>query len=362
MNSLRRNATANVLGTAFVACVYFLVLPIYLHLLGADRFGLIGVFFALSGIAAALDLGIGAALNRVLAQRSATLSTDTSMRDAVHTFGLVLASASFVLGLLLIVWLPDVASSWLKPGDLDVTVLKTSLQWMGVALAVQMLISLYTNALWGLQKQIAYNIANSLMIGLRLIGAAGLVWWIDADIVSFFVWHAVFALIHVVVLWAMTWYYLPRGVKAIFDSKLLKETKQFVVEMACATLLANLSTNMDKIILSRILTLKDFGYYMMAWSIASVLGRIASPIYSAWVPRLTQYVALSDSVKLKHAYRSGLKLLCGLLLPIAVALATFSYLILYLYTKNQELAQTAYLALSVLAIGSACNGLLLIAC
>jgi O-antigen/teichoic acid export membrane protein len=359
MNSLRRNAAANFLGTAFVAGVYFLVLPVYLYLLGPDKFGLVGLFFALSGIAAALDLGMGAALNRLLAQRSASKSDNASMRDAVYTFGFIVVVASLLVGLLLTVWLPSAASHWLKTGSLDTNVVKSSIQYMGIGLAVQMILSLYTNALWGLQKQIAYNCVNSLMMSTRLLGGAMLLWLIGPDIVIFFAWNAALLLIHAVVLFVLTWQYLPNGRAAIFSLRFLYESKNFIIDMAIATILSSMLLHIDKLILAQLFSLKDFGYYMLAWSIASLLNRIAVPVYSAWMPKLSQQVAIADSLLLAQTYYSGFRLMCWLLLPIALTIAIFSYPILYFYTRNLELAQSGYIALSLLAIGSACNGLLL---
>jgi O-antigen/teichoic acid export membrane protein len=359
MNSLRRNTAANFYGAALVAGVYFLVLPVYLYLLGPDKFGLVGLFFALSGIAAALDLGMGAALNRVLAQRSAIQSEAASMRDAVHTFGLIVASASLLVGVLLTVWLPSAASQWLKTEPLETAVVKSSLQFMAISLAFQMLLSLYTNALWGLQKQIAYNIANSLMMSIRLLGAAILLWLIGPDIVGFFAWNAALLLVHVVILFALTWQYLPNGRAALFSLKFLYESKNFIIDMAIATILSSMLLHVDKLILAQLFSLKDFGYYMLAWSIASVLNRIAVPVYSAWMPKLSQQVATADNLLLAKTYHSGLRLMCWLLLPIALIIAIFSYPILYFYTSNLDLAQSGYIVLSLLAVGSACNGLLL---
>jgi O-antigen/teichoic acid export membrane protein len=139
----------------------------------------------------------------------------------------------------------------------------------------------------------------------------------------------------------------------------LRNSRQFILDLAMAGLLATLLTHLDKLLLSKFLSLKEFGYYMMAWSIASIIGRLATSVYIAWVPRLTQHVVETDISRLRHTYFSGFRALLSLTVPVVVALMLLSYPILKLYTGDSVLAQSASLALTLLAAGSFFNGLTL---
>ncbi len=359
ISSLQANTAANFAGTFFVALVYLLVLPMYLRLLGADAFGVVGLFFSLSAICAALDLGLGAALNREMAKLSMIRDATGQIRSAMRTYEVVVWLMSALLGLGLFFLLPVLVDHWLQTGNLDKDQLKIVFRWMAFTLALQMALSLYTNALWGLQKQIAYNLANSAMIALRLLGAAVILWVAEPNLLYFFEWQAILALLHALLLAVLTWRYLQYGPRAQFDFNILKRSRRFIFDIALATLLATLLTHMDKILLSKIFSLREYGYYMIAWSIASVLGRLAGPVYSAWVPRLTQYVASQDTESLKTSYFQGLRLLTLLVLPVALVLVLFPHFVLMTYTHDADLAQAASVALILLSIGAACNGLLL---
>jgi O-antigen/teichoic acid export membrane protein len=359
MGSLKTNTAANFAGTLFVAVVYLIVLPIYLRLLGADAFGVVGLFFSLSAICAALDLGLGAALNREMAKLSIVRDLTGQIQSVLRTYEVVIWCMSAVLGVVLFFILPILVDHWLQTGNLDKTQLKISFHWMAFTLALQMALSLYTNALWGLQKQIAYNVANSAMIALRLLGAVLILWVVKPDLLYFFEWQAMLALLHVLLLAVLTWSYVASEQRAQFDFSILKRSRHFIFDVALGSLLATLLTHMDKILLSKLFSLREYGYYMIAWSVASVLGRLAIPVYSAWVPRLTQYVASQDTGSLKASYSQGLRLLAMLVLPVALVLVLFPKLILMTYTHDADLAQAASVALALLSIGAACNGLLL---
>lgn len=359
MHSLKVNTAANFAGTFFVALVYLLVLPMYLRILGSDAFGVVGVFFSLSAICAVLDLGFGAALNREMAKLSIDQDVTGQIQAVLRTYEIVIWCMSALLGVALFFFLPVLVDHWLQTGRLDKDQLKIAFRWMAFSLALQMILSLYTNALWGLQKQIAYNVANSAMIALRLLGAVVIIWFVEPSLLYFFEWQATVALLHVLVLAGITWRYLPYRGQALFDLEILKRSRQFIFDIALATLLATLLTHMDKILLSKLFSLREYGYYMIAWSIASILGRLASPVYAAWVPRLTQYVASRDAESLRASYFQGLRLLSILILPVAGILIFIPQYVLMTYTQDADLVQATSVALMLLSIGTTCNGLLL---
>ena len=63
-----RNIAANVGGSALSMLALLVVVPIYLRLLGAEAYGLVGLFTTVTVAALALDLGLGATLNREAAR------------------------------------------------------------------------------------------------------------------------------------------------------------------------------------------------------------------------------------------------------------------------------------------------------
>jgi O-antigen/teichoic acid export membrane protein len=360
MASLRVNTLANLVGMGAVASTYLLVLPIYLRQLGAEAFGFVGLFFTLASISAAMDLGFGAALNRQLTQLVATEGKTKHLRTALRTYESVVWLMSLVFALILYSMSSWLIDSWLLTGSLDKGGLLGALRWMIAALALQLPLSLYTNALWGLQKQLSFNTSNVILVAVRLIGGAALLTWWDASLTHFFVWQAGVTALHVAVMASLAWVSLPhQEERAQISLEMLGRSRQFVADVAMATLMATFLTQIDKLMLSKLFVLKDYGYYIMAWSIASLLGRLAGPIYAAWTPRMTQYVAQKNSDLLRQTYLRGLKLLTVLVLPIGIILGSFSYSILLAYTGDEKLATAASIPLMLLTFGSACNALLL---
>lgn len=62
---------------------------------------------------------------------------------------------------------------------------------------------------------------------------------------------------------------------------------------------------MDKVILSKMLTLESFGYYILASGVASVVLLAVTPFFTAIFPRLSQLVMEDDKTGLKNLYHES---------------------------------------------------------
>ena len=71
MTTVARNIAANAAGAGLSFVVFLIAVPLYLRLLGAEAYGLVGLFTTVMVAAAALDLGLGATLNREVARLTA---------------------------------------------------------------------------------------------------------------------------------------------------------------------------------------------------------------------------------------------------------------------------------------------------
>lgn len=357
MNSVRLNFFSNLAGSSIIALILLVVTPIYLRYLGADSFGLIGVFITLSGVAVLMDAGITPALTRELAMQSSTAQRASEIRAVVRTlesvyclltvavFAMVFSSTSFL------------TDHWLKPSSLDKGVVKTCLQLMAVQLAFQLPLSFYTGGFIGMQKQGLMNLLNIAMAATKAIGAITVLVIFHGDVVDFFIWQTIATALHLIIMSLSLWSILPPGI-ACFKVATLARNWRYAAGMFGITAVSILLTQLDKIILSRTLSLEHFGYYMLAWYVASILLRPVGPVFNAWLPRLTQFAMADNKIELLALYRKGAQLVNLLVIPAAIILATNSHLVLSLYTGNQELANIAALPLTLLVIGSAFNGLM----
>lgn len=128
--------------------------------------------------------------------------------------------------------------------------------------------------------------------------------------------------------------------------------------MTGISVMAVILTQLDKVILSKVLTLTAFGYYSLAWMAASGLYFLVSPIFSAVFPRFSQLATLDNSQALTQLYHRSCQLMSVILVPIAVIVALFSRELLLLWTGDASLVDHTYLVLSLLIVGTCLNGLM----
>ena len=118
-------------------------------------------------------------------------------------------------------------------------------------------------------------------------------------------------------------------------------------------------TQMDKVVLSKLLTLEEFGGYTLAGLLASGLLVLLTPTFNTIYPRLSALVANGNNGELIDLYRTGTQLLSGIIFPVAIVVAFFSQDLIYVWTGDLDLALSVAPIVSLLIIGTSINGVMI---
>src|SRR5206468_10998750 len=191
-------------------------------------------------------------------------------------------------------------------------------------------------------------------------------WFVSPTIQSFFTWQCVLGFITVVWLRQSLAHTLRRkpGMKA-FDATVLRGVARFTAGVGGINILAFLLTQVDKIILSKILPLQSFGYYAPACTLLTFAYRFTGPIFNAYHPRIPQLVTQGDQVEiidlherteLVDLYLKASRVMAIAIVPFSVWLAFFGHELLALWTHDPRIAAAAGEALALIALGTMCNG------
>jgi O-antigen/teichoic acid export membrane protein len=356
--SLKRNVTANFVGSAWSALMGLAFVPLYIQRMGVESYGIVGVFSSLMAVLTVLDLGISQAMSREMARLSVDGQSKQQMADTARTLEIIYWGIAVVVGLLIFLLAQPIANYWLNPEQLARDSLRQAIQVMGLVIGLRWPVSLYMGGLNGMQLQVQVNVLQSLVAALQGIGAVMVLWYIAPTIQAFFVWQAVVALIQVVIFRTALWRRLTINLGASFDNKVLVETWRYAAGMSGISLLATVLTQLDKVVLSKLLTLSDFGYYTFSATVAGILFRLIGPVFTAYSPRLTELVAKGDYQALVKAYHEGSQLMVVATIPAAIVMFFFSKEILSIWTGNQDLVFHASLLIGLLSIGNVLNGLM----
>jgi len=358
MTLLKKNIIANFAGSIWQGLVYLAFIPVYIRFMGVESYGLVGIYMTLQAMFLLLDMGLSVTLNREMARLSVLPQQGQEMRNLARSLEVIYWSMALLIGIVLVISAPFLSYHWVKAGQLSPRVIERALRVMGMAMAFQWPVALYSGGLMGLQKQVLLNIINSCISTVRSVGAVFVLWLISPTIQAFFSWQVICSMAGTCSLGVFFWRQLPQSLqRAHFHKNLLKGIWRFAAGMSGISILGTILGQLDKVILSKMLTLEMFGYYTLASIVALSLYRIITPIFSAIYPKFTQLVSLSDAQGLKQLYHKSCQLVSVLILPVAIVVAMFSYHIMLLWTRNPVTAEKTHLLVTLLICGTALNGL-----
>lgn len=335
--------------------------PIYARLLGIESYGLVGVWSSLTVVLGILDLGLSTTLTREMARYSTDndRSSQREMRDAVRTVEVVFWAVGAVAGAGIIVLAPLIAHRWVNAQHISSDLVSSSIRVMGVAFALQWPMGVYSGALLGLQKQVTANAIQIVFTTIRVLGAAVLVWKISSSIHAFFIWQAAVMAGQTLATRVALAKSLPGGESAgAFQWKILARTWRFSTGMFFISISAIALTQTDKLIVSKLLPLAQFGYYTLAWAVGGALANLTSPVFVAVFPRLTQIAKQDRPHELSRVYHASCQILSVVVLPAAAVLSLFSREVLIAWSGDPRLVAEASHVVAIVAIGTALNGLM----
>lgn len=339
----------------------FIFVPVYIRFMGVEAWGLVGLFIGLQALATVFDLGIGMTLNRELARLSATLGNEQRMRDVLRSLEVIFWLLGGLLGVVVIAMAPIIADHWLQTEAISTETVRLAIRIMGLNLAVQFLTRFYAGGLLGLEHQVLVNILGVIAGTVRSAGAILVLWLISPTVPAFFLWHALIATLHLLLVLFCLWRSLPSAARrATFRVDILKGVARFASGLTAISAIGAILTQSDKLILSGMLSLEAFGYYTLAWVVAGSLYRVAGPVYMAVYPRFCKLAELNDTGGLQNLYHFACQLVSVLIIPAAMLLVFFSREILDLWVRDANVVDNTYVLVSLLAAALGLNSLMLL--
>lgn len=359
MSVIRRNIISNVAGRGWAALLSLAVVPIHIHFLGIEAYGLIGFFMSLMAILSLLDLGLGTALNRQFAQYSIQPDKAQEMHDLLRTLEIIYWLVGIAIATTMAALAPVIAAYWIKSQQLTTETVTQALAMMGIAVAFQWPRTLYASGLMGVQRQAAYNLLSSITVTVSSIGGVLVIWLVSPTIQALVAWSIAISLTDTLLTGWLLRRSLPEApARPAFSARLLKDIWRFAAGMTGISVMSVILTQVDKMILVKVLPLDAFGYYNLASRVAAGLYFLINPISAAFFPRFSQLLLIGDRQELVRLYHRACQLMSAVVLPVTIVLTFFAADFLMLWTRNAAIVANSSMMLALLAIGTAINGLM----
>ena len=359
MARLNLNIFANFSGQAWGMALSLIFTPLYIHALGVESYGLIGVYLVLLGLVQVFDFGLGPTINRELSRRFHAPGDRRHLKTLVRTAEIIYLLLAIFLAVLIMCAADALAGSWINVSELNRANVKHIVVLMSVLLGLQWPMGLYQNVLMGMQEQPTANILNGTYATVANVLAAVLIVSTRSGVEVYFICVAIVSVFQLLHLRRICWKKLgTRDDSALFRFDVLRNTAGFTAGMAGISVVSVLLTQLDKILLSKLLSLSDFGLYLLAGTLSRALYVLITPVYSAVFPRLSSAIAQNDFATAIRIYHSAAQLMAVLVLSAAFSLAIFSHDVFLLWLRSHSVAQNVAPVAAILAFGTAMNGLM----
>lgn len=350
---IRRNIAANVLGGGTAAVTAFLLIPLQIHQLGVEAYGLIGFLASIQVLLSLFDLGLSPAVTWYVAR--AGERGPLTARIVLRAVGPVYTVLGAGLGVALVIAAPWLASGWLRLAGIPVDVAVVVVRLAAVALLLRWPVSLLAGLLAGLQRFGPLNVAKGIHALVNFVGSI-IVLFVWHDVVAFATWLVAAASVELCL------YLVALRVSTIGEPIArspgadLPALWRYAATIAVVAALSLILTQSDRVVLARLVTTARLGEYAAAYNLLFGLTLIQLFVGSAVYPSFAADFAAVNLGRIRDRHHDAAQLILYLYaLPFSVVVVFGESVLAVLLPPDA--ARSTAVVLVLLAIGFLFNAL-----
>lgn len=354
--SVKVNVFANYVGQAYATLIGVVIYPLYLQFMGAEAYGLVGFFMTLQAWLGILDIGFSPMLNREIAMARAKPEKQSSFRVLLRSVEFVFAVLSIAVAGSIALASDWVSAHWLKVQTLDLSSVAFCIGCMGAIIGLRFFSTLYRSGLSGLEAQLTLNTFNVFVASLKSLGSLAVLRFVGSKPETFFMYQLGVALLEPFALHILFYRNLSsfgKPVGFVFSFNSLKQALPFGLRVAYTSGIWAAVTQIDKLVLSNILPLKEYGYFAIVAMISSGVMQLSGPIGNAVLPRMTYLVSSGREKEMLQLYSKTSQILAVVMFPVTGMVGLFGHQLILAWTGDASAAIWCSPILTLYMIGNA---------
>jgi O-antigen/teichoic acid export membrane protein len=356
MNSLAGKLSIYLVSSVYTALLGVLTAPMLLAKLGSESYGLVSFMATWQAWFMLLDLGLSLTVAREASSMRGGGADSRSFwvhyRLIIRYFWVVA-----IIGGLVQQWCgPVLLLGWLNLEHLTQQDLMDALPWMLLVIGGRFMITPYRATLLGLEKVRFVSISSATLGTIRMLMILPILGWVSRPLHVYLVFQASLVVLELLAtIWAverLRRQYADLAVEAGPSLPDLWRMAKMSVELSVNGLVWTAVTQVDKILVSRVVLLSGFGHYSLSIALAGGVDLIANAFASVLRARFTILLSEGDAHGLQHAYRTATRVQSHVLAPIACTLVIFADQVLFAWTGDARSLHSDGLLLAFYAAGS----------
>lgn len=348
-NSLAAVIAGNFASNGVGLASQLILMPIYIRTFGYEGFGIISFVQA---VLLALDLGLGASVNRAVSEASCR-SKDVLERT-IRSFEAVYLAVAVAICLLVDPVSYFTVNYWLKLDFLSSTNAQTVLLWGIMMIGARWMLFFFQNALRGLERQHTTNIITVTATIVRTVAALVVV-GVGSDLVHLFVVLFATSLIEATVFFFVLHLFAKIPYTPKLDIRVLRDNRRFMSQLWVASLAAVFLKQMDRILLAGLVSLETAGVYAAAQTAVQIAAGLVLPFVNAVYPRWTRLAALGDYDALSKMISCVSRAIAALTTSVCIIIVTVGQPALAAVTGTAQFSTEINSVLMLLALATVLN-------
>jgi O-antigen/teichoic acid export membrane protein len=351
--SVGRFTSYNILGSVVPLVLTFVTVPLYIHLVGIERVGILSLAWLLLGYFGLFDLGLGKATAfRIAAQR------DAPPQDRAATLWgalIVNVGMGIIGGLFLWVAAHFYFRFYFKVDEVLRPEILDAVPLLALSVPVATLTGVLTGALQGREKFLETNLISAvgtiffqiLPLGVAFVSGPTLTGLLIAALLS--------RAGSLLALWRICVHEFTAGHKMVSERSTIMALLRYGGWVSFNGLIGPVLVILDRFAIGNVLGAGPLGFYHVAFQIAKQLAIIPGSLTSALFPKLT--VASSEEARLLSR-KALLTLSATITLPVIIGIFAMEPF-LNLWVGREIGVQSAPVG-QILLIGFWCNAMALV--
>lgn len=356
MSHLKNNIIANYVSQIYVTLIGILLLPMYIKYMGSEAYGLVGFFAMLQACFVVLDLGLTPTIGRETARYKGGALSALKFMQLYRALTLIFVIVALGGGATLFFLSNIIVTKWLNLVNLLVSDVVISVQIMAISVALRWMCGLYRGVVTGSEKLVWLSGFNAIIATVRFVGVFASMWYFGFTPLVFFIHQFCIALIEIIGLAIKARLLLPSkqslNQKIGWSFKPIAPVLKFSITIAFTAMVWVLVTQTDKLVLSGILSLENYGYFTLSVLVANGIMIIGGPISNAIMPRMARLYAENKHEEMIKIYRQSTQLVAIIAGSAAITLILTAKPLLIAWTGDEYLAQQAVPILRLYSAGN----------
>lgn len=347
--SVNKNILVNFIGKFWSLLSNFLFIPLYIHYLGFESYSVISFTLIVASMFAILDSGLTSTLSREFARGDISVDNKEKKFIAIES----LFSLISLFAILISYFSSDyIAKNWVNSETYSVTQIAFLLKIVSIEVGFNLLFRFYLGGLLGLDRQVLSNIIQ-IGWGVFRNGLVLFVIMYEPTLKTFFFWQAGITMLSMYIARKKLFQKLNLSFKFrfSFDIDIYKDIWKFSLGMFFISIVAAINTQTDKIVISKILSVENLGYYTISVSLSLGLLVLISPIATALLPKFTTLYSTRQNEDASLIFMKYYQVLAIFVFSCMSIMIFMPDTIIWLWTGDKDIAFKSQVFLPVTAFG-----------